>query len=1341
MAAVYRVRDTKSDQTIALKRGWARDRTRALKRRALLEREFYTLAHLNHPRIIEVYDFGVDDDGPYYTMELLDGADLDQGGRLPWQNACAILRDVASSLAILHSRGLIHRDVTLRNVRRTADGRVKLFDFGAMMSAGVAIDVVGTPPFMAPEVLQMQSLDARVDLFSLGALGYYLLTGRHAFPARRVSDLRDIWRSRPAPPARLFPEIPVALSDLIMQLLSLDRAARPPGAADVMERLCAIADLPKEDLPAITQAYLATPTLVGREKALVSARNRILSLVRGDGGTLLIEGFSGYGRSRMIDACVFDGKLSGAVVLRASASDAVSGDWSVARALCTQLFDLLPKEAAEAVRLSKHVLFHVLGELALDVSSTHSASLSMPEHSLILRELRDLVLVIARQHRVMIAVDDADRIDHPSAAWLAALADKIERQKVLLVLATEPPGRRPQSASLHVLRSLAHVVPLDPLSPEHTEALLRSVFGDVPNVQYCAGRVHSLAHGSPLATMEFAQHLVVRGLARYEAGSWLLPTQLDERDLPATLSESLLQRLDALSPDARELAETLSLTHGHALLPENYRTLSTHRDLDRIYGALEELVAARVIVARLETYDFTQRGFVSMLHDMVAPARRSEVHRRFADLLAESGGDIVQRAYHLLHGRRELEAIRLLCSMDLFVQIPPLGILEEAVAFAEREASVSTSATQQLRTALLLKSSTYLAVETFRKYLPRVLAQLSNDSGLTLYHELRDVPADQRLAQALAQQQQRFLATPESERVFGIGDGVRELARTVAASCAMAGSMFDMELVEALPSLEPLFPLSPALPVVSQLAQACGDWIAGRGLRSKQVYEQALARLQQPDRAGMEPHHYDRVLFTVQYALGLIEASFGIERAEERAKFLESDRQMRVNSWRLRAVLLLNQGDSEAARKCSRRAELLQLQDGKETRFLGASVGFELRAFSLAEDLLGVKSAVDALSMFASVHAGWRPMYIFGQSRYRELQGDLDAALELIDAGLELAKPGRHMLYGFMAAARVRLLRELNRVPEALECAPRYLAICDAEELTTPVAALRLEYALALVQADQAEQAAAMVDGLIQGAEAMGSSGLALGVFYEARARVAIAMGDAQGFERYSAQCAHEYKKGRSSAVAAKYARLIEQAASCGLAPTLPDREDAALLAFEPESEYNTVHSRIIECVDGPDRARCALTMLLQSTDAYQGFLYGMTRNGLVPLAGFPEPNTDPDLDAWLEHWVSSEREAISQSPSDSTATQSEPPTQPEDDMTDDGTVEGGRRDVPAFYTDPDARRFQPLLLLTDGEQPCLAAVLVLQQKPGRRAKPSERLMKQIAAQLIENRDVEGVTV
>ena len=335
MATVYKVRDTRTGTSVALKRGRHARPDKSAKRQLLLQREYHTLEQLRHPRIIEVYDYGIDDAGPYYTMELLDGADLDSSGRLPWHQACAVLRDVASSLAILHSRGLLHRDVSPRNVRRTRDGRAKLIDFGAMTSTGISVDVAGTPPFVAPEVLQIQPLDSRADLFSLGALAYFLSAAVTPTRRARSRELRDLWRSRPLPLTRLLPDIPPALDALIRELLALDRSARPEHAAEVISRLCAIASLPSDEYDAVSLAYLKTPRLVGRDTALLVIRKHMLALARGDGGSLYIEGVAGSGRSRMLDAVTVEAKLAGAIVARADSRDAASGPFGVARALMT----------------------------------------------------------------------------------------------------------------------------------------------------------------------------------------------------------------------------------------------------------------------------------------------------------------------------------------------------------------------------------------------------------------------------------------------------------------------------------------------------------------------------------------------------------------------------------------------------------------------------------------------------------------------------------------------------------------------------------------------------------------------------------------------------------------------------------------------------------------------------------------------------------------------------------------------------------------------------------------------------------------------------------------------
>jgi tetratricopeptide (TPR) repeat protein len=1343
MAAVYRVRDLKTGERLALKRSWAKDSAKAARRSALLEREFHTLAQLRHPRIIEVYDYAVDEFGPYYTMELLDGTDLDQGGKLPWQEACALLRDIASSLAIVHSRGLLHRDVSGRNVRRTADGRAKLIDFGALVSMGVANDVVGTAPFMAPEALQMQALDARADLFSLGALGYYLLTGRHAYPARRSSDLRDVWRSRPLSPSRAFPEIPAALSALVLQLLSLDRGGRPQTAAEVMERLCVIASLPKEELPEILRGYLTTPTLVGRHATLMSIRSRMLSLVRGDGGALLLEGSAGSGRSRMIDACVFEGKLLSAVVVRADAGDA-AGPWGVAQAISSQLFALLPQESIEAARLSAGVLAHVIDELSGEQSATETAT--FPERSLILRELRDFVLALARQQRLLIVVDDADRIDEPSAAWLAALADKADRQKLMLVAAMEPEAQQSAPTSLHLFRSLAFRVPLPALDAEQTEALMRSMFGDVPNLGLFAGRIHALAHGNPRGTMELAQHLVDRGLARYEGGSWLLPQLLDAADLPATLADSLARRLDFLGPDARDLAEALSVADAIALPLADYRTLTRHGDQNRLFLALEELVSARILIAGTERYRFSQRGLVAVLLATMSSARKAELHGRLAELLAQTAGDVLLRAQHLMAAGRQREAVDLLCSMDLQARLPPLPLLEEAVVYSEAAGVLPARAIHRLRMALMTKASVLVERTTFRRYLPLVIKQLEHDSGLALYRELRDVPEPERLSQALTRQQQIYLATPEREQVYGVGDAVRELARVIGAACGIAGASFDLELLEELPSLEPFAPLSPSLRVIEQVKIATQLWLSGRTQRASKSYEEILARIREPDRAGLDEVQFERTHMAIQYILALAEASGGVERAEERAALLESRRAHRVNAWRVRSLLQLNLGDTTAAQKSTRRAELLQLQDDTESHYLGTSAAYQLLAAISTADVLAVKSAADLVTIMAQSYPGWRAMSRVGQSWYRYLLGDLEGALDMVLAGFEITGPGRQVAWGMLAAQHVKLLRELGRPEESLACAETYVEVSHAQELTGTQRYILAETARTYAALGRHAEALAMIDPLLQLIESSGSRGLALGTFYETRARIAISMADRAAFEQYAELCAHEYKRGNNPALSAKFARLMEQAQKSSLVPgpaSVPNELRPPIEAEQEEAD-NTIVSRMLECLDTSDRARCGLTMLLQSTDAYLGYLYGANEGGLVALAGIPDVRAEPPLEQWLGRWLQAEREIAARAASATTATVSgEPPDSAPTSGTataDSCTVD----DVSSFsaeYADAEGRRFSAIMLVRDeGGERQVAGVLALHCE-GRRVRPPIGLLAQIAAQLLAHNDVQGVTL
>jgi hypothetical protein len=1339
MAAVYKVRDARSNKLVALKRGLSIAKSKPTKRKELLEREFHTLAQLAHPCIIEVYDYGVDEHGAYYTMEMLDGADLHKTGQVPWRQACSLLRDVASSLALLHSRGLIHRDVSARNVRRTADGRAKLIDFGAMTGMGVAKDVVGTPPFLAPEVLQMQALDGRADLFSLGALGYYILTGTHAYPARRFRDLRDAWRSRPASIAKLAPDVPSALQALIMQLLSLERGARLHSASETIQRLCTIADLPVEEQTQISRAYLATPTLLGRDAALIASRRRMLSLARGDGGTLLMNGVPGSGRSRMLDACALEAKLVGAAVIRADAS-AEHSDWAIVRVLGAQLIQLMPEQTAEAARLSRDVLGQVIDGLRGDGATSISAVIT--DRSLLIRELRDFILSLARVQRLVILVDDVDQIDEPSLALLAALAHKTERHPLILALSINPESNTERSPSLRFLGLVADQVRLTALLSDQTEALLRSVFGDVPRLPMVAARVHALSMGNPRAIMALAQHLVDRGLARYEAGSWSLPEQLGERDLPESLAASLSSRIRTLSPDAIEICEALCLADGDGdgLTLASYAELTTHGDQGRVFRALDELELARVLVADSERHRFTQRGFIAVLEDAISQPRRQWLHARLADMLANMGGDVLKRANHLLCAGREREAVELLQTLDLKQRAAPLSMLERIVEVAERR-KLPARQIHEFRRSLLHRASMDLALDTYRQHAPIVLRELIRDSGLLRYNELVGVPESERMTRAISETQQRQEREPEPMRVAAVGDAIRALASFSGTQRSLAVAVFDLSLLDTLPSLAPFVPFSPVIALIELGREAGAATIRGRFNRARDFYAQMLARLASPEASNLHAAEHSRAFFGAHQVLGLVDAGRGIPTAEAHAEVLERERAHQVNAWRVRMLYHLTLGNTEEAARCRRRAELAMLREGAIQHYVGTTALGELICHVLCGDLTGVTQTNETLQSLAARFEDWRPFLVYGQCTSLRLQGDATRALELLLPTLERIEPGEHAAYAYLAATHVQLLCDLGRTDEAVERGLSYVERCEQKDLSPTAHVTHVATAVALARAGQYPAAVRMVEGVIEIAVGLNQGGVCIGSMYEARARIAALMQDREAFQLYADRCAEAYQQGKNANLAAKLVRLFEDARAAD--PTTADSSiplRTSLSQPPGDSEYATLHSRMLECVDESDRARCALTILLQGLDSFAGYLYGINEHDHVLLASLPEDEIDSELEGWFEQLLTEELGEPNRA--DVTRRRSRPSDHDDDDpdVTRRGRPGRDHSQTSFRYTDPRGRVFEPMFLIKhDGPQQLLAAVLIHHVGRGAGKRPSREVQDELVDQLLEHGDVTGV--
>ncbi len=134
-----------------------------------------------------------------------------------------------------------------------------------------------------------------------------------------------------------------------MSLINLNPMARPGSSTEVTERLCAIAGLEMDPRLFLPQTYFTTPTMQGRDGEILRVRKQMIRALRKRGGAMIIEGASGVGRTRFLYACVLEGKILGAVVLKADASDGYAGDWGVVRALLTHLVEALPENELVAL--------------------------------------------------------------------------------------------------------------------------------------------------------------------------------------------------------------------------------------------------------------------------------------------------------------------------------------------------------------------------------------------------------------------------------------------------------------------------------------------------------------------------------------------------------------------------------------------------------------------------------------------------------------------------------------------------------------------------------------------------------------------------------------------------------------------------------------------------------------------------------------------------------------------------------------------------------------------------------------------------------------------------------
>ena len=1241
MGAVYRVRDESTGKVLALKR-LLPDAGKASA--ILFRKEYHTLVLLRHPRIIEVYDYGVSEARPYYTMELLDGSDLRALAPISYRQACRYLRDVASSLALLHAHRLLHRDLTPRNVRATSDGHCKLLDFGALAPFGTPQVLVGTAPFVPPEAMRGLVLDQRADLFSLGALAYYLLTKSHAYPANTLDQLEAFWRRPPpvAPSVRL-PEleapptvepIPAALDALVSSLLSLDPLGRPSSAAEVIERLDAIAGLEPDPGPWAAQSYLKSAQLVGRTTQIERTRELLAHTLEGTGRVLTIRHPRGTGGTRLLTEIGLEARLSGVTVFQID-GEVHLGPYAVARALAARLFRAFPDAARRAASPDVHALGWSeapdserlqMRPPPIDVSVSPGAWRVRVQSG-----LERLFLNVARSHPLAILVDNLHKVDEASATLLASLAGGAGSHSLMLAATLREGEPIVASAAVRGLIEAGETFTLGALSAADTDALVRSWFGDAPNSERLAQWLYRLSSGDPLHLTELSHFLVSQQIARYIDGAWALPQELPP-GLPVRVEEALDSRLDELGPGALTLALALSLHDGPASL-ELCVGLAEAERCDA-FAALDELTAKSVLVGHGASYHFAQGTLRERLRSRLTDGERKRLHKLLGErLLGASASDTastLQAGWHLFHGGEEERGADVLRRVGL--ELVDTDDLPDAVPALSAAIGVYRKLGRPAHELMGLLSPMAFA----GYYVDRRLADTYGDETIALFAEETGLALTARLRPYLGGTAALMagLGVASVRHFFRGRGGPRALSNRIvmlgAISSALTGTAtlcLDREGAQRRAAVfEPfaVLGLRHAGGFAHALAQRLAELTEDRATETIEGLKALLSRLETPKGVvGFPEQLYPIMKGGILFALGALEGFMDEPLALKRADELETlglelyamvANQVRANYHACR-------GEAALTAEYERRVETYAVRSGSAWQAEVWAPSSRIIAFSLTENVIGLKRTAEELERLAAEIPSLARHARMARASLKVHRGEHEAAIPLLEELVHGAEPRSYIGWCAIAGILATAYNESGQHQRAERLCHDVLGHLSEADRKVVAMNLRIEIQLALAEAGLGRPGAAgrRLDDLLAKHEPY-QGPVTLGSLHRARARVALLEGDQAALQNHHAQMERWFRSTNNPALIAQCERLAPVIRASNPAPANQGSDAVTVRTTLKNDPWQL----LAECAGPRERAVRALELTLERYAVSSGILFGM-RDGVLTVLASERPAVAPD--------------------------------------------------------------------------------------------------------------------
>ena len=731
MAEVYEAVDIRTKHHVALKFLLPQHTSDPAARTRFI-REAKTGMQLNHPNIVKVLDTGEHNGQPYIVMELIRGKTLNtimRKKKLPLSWIIAIGQQIADALVAAHKLGIVHRDISPRNIMLYKN-KVKVMDFGlakVMDTTTLTSDhaILGTFYYMSPEQAVGDAIDSRSDIFSLGVLLYQMLTGRQPFRGEHAGAIiHALLYTEPARICDIDQELPSEVEQVVFKALQKKPDNRYQSALDMESDLWKL----DEVLSGKTVTLIASDitleevfekhrgiysALIGRDRELQHLQGYMTKMLNGKGSAVFVSGEAGIGKSRLAWELGHDAKKRG---VRYLMGKCVQHTGIPYQPIVESLRQYFADKGVHDTRTLEKYLRNQTRHLRYrkDIVAALVLRQSFKDLNIINKEqlwdtVSEIIKMIAEDRPAVMHFDDLHWADAQTLDMLTSITQSIVDTRVLVIGTFRPEDIAEKKHPLQRLlkrketKTLFHEIPLHRLDRTGTKNIITSVFENFRFTKDFAESIYQETEGNPLFILEVLKLLRDENIITRHNGGWRLASDSVEIHIPRTVTEVINRRIQKLSKDERELIELAAVdgvsfnsdTVIHCLAQPRVTILRNLQNLESSHN---------LIHATKHGYQFDHVKIKDVIYDGLIPELRKEYHNIIVAYMEEHFGDQDEYAgriaYHLINTGRRSDAVPFLLnagqhSFRLFANDESLDHINKAIHFLELYGKQKTTKEKQ----------------------------------------------------------------------------------------------------------------------------------------------------------------------------------------------------------------------------------------------------------------------------------------------------------------------------------------------------------------------------------------------------------------------------------------------------------------------------------------------------------------------------------------------------------------------------------------------------------------------------------------------------------------------